>query len=656
MTMSSENLAEIPQPENFETLTPRTSGSKRPRQRVREPLNQQNLDQNEPIVELESDTDINDQQKTGRNNVKRKKTSIKIDLNKIADQLVLIPNAKPPGQSWIWGYFDQYEPIEQYKRIVKCLVQVQRKNGVESCGHFMGSDNSTGNFIVHLASHRITEESHKRRMGEIRKNNQLSQTRIDEIIRNNPDVKNCRDRKFVGILIKDNRPISICNDEGLIEFIREFDSNYQIPSDKIIHQLLAEAYNQIKVVLVKKFNEEIISCSITTDLWTARSRSGYIGVTCSFVNNNFDICEAILAVQYVPYPHTGDNICEVLRDIISNWNLTDTRWNSSYLAWKRLIKIKDLIDILASTMLIDPDLSTRCDGKRLKNINLTENEWQEISKLIIILEDFAGATEYLGGSKYATISLMYSVLAMIKQKILPDNDSNVEDIDLTNSDTAFDDDVGYEDAPEDESISEQPKRRKININTPQNCTDLEKRVKAALYRSMNHYWEVPQEQGMLAALLDPRFKELRFASNSLRIRTQEQLKSAYQEMKNLTSNEDQESELQPVSSNSLLARMFQNDAISIDEVANYLALPKIHHDDCPLTWWRINKTRFPVLSKLARKYLAIPATSTPSERLFSEAGNVMTIKRTQLAPNILENLVFCKKNWRLAGGVFPLKY
>lgn len=24
----------------------------------------------------------------------------------------------------------------------------------------------------------------------------------------------------------------------------------------------------------------------------------------------------------MPYPHTGDNICNVLRDIISNWNLT----------------------------------------------------------------------------------------------------------------------------------------------------------------------------------------------------------------------------------------------------------------------------------------------------------------------------------------------
>jgi len=44
----------------------------------------------------------------------------------------------------------------------------------------------------------------------------------------------------------------------------------------------------------------------------------------------------------------------------------ETRWNSSYLAWKHLIKIKDLIDILASTMMIDSDPSTRQDGKRLK--------------------------------------------------------------------------------------------------------------------------------------------------------------------------------------------------------------------------------------------------------------------------------------------------
>ena len=157
------------------------------------------------------------------------------------------------------------------------------------------------------------------------KKNQVSQLHVDKMIRaiitNNPEIKNRRDRKFVVILIKDNRPISMCNDEGFAEFIHEFDSNYQIPCNKTIQQLVAESYNQTKEVLVAKL-KHIISCSITTDLWTARSRNGYISVTYSFIDSDFNLCEAILVVKYIPYPHTSDNICSVLRKIISDWNLT----------------------------------------------------------------------------------------------------------------------------------------------------------------------------------------------------------------------------------------------------------------------------------------------------------------------------------------------
>ena len=68
---------------------------------------------------------------------------------------------------------------------------------------------------------------------------------------------------------------------------------------------------------------------------------------------------------------------------------------------------------MATTMMIDPDPSTKYDGRRLRNINLIEEEWQAIGELIIILEDFAEATEYLGGSKYTTISLIYSFLEIL---------------------------------------------------------------------------------------------------------------------------------------------------------------------------------------------------------------------------------------------------
>ncbi|CAG8766600.1 5583_t:CDS:2 [Funneliformis caledonium] len=145
--MSSNNFeGEMLQSEDpKETLNPKANGSKRPRQRTQKPL-------------------------------KRQRLTSHIDLNKITDY-------------WIWGYFDQYKPVRQYKRVVRCLVQVQRKNGAELCDHFLGSDNSTGNFIVYLAIHRITKESHERKMNEIRNNNQVSQPCIDEMIRNNPNIK-----------------------------------------------------------------------------------------------------------------------------------------------------------------------------------------------------------------------------------------------------------------------------------------------------------------------------------------------------------------------------------------------------------------------------------------------------------------------------------
>lgn len=61
-------------------------------------------------------------------------------------------------------------------------------------------------------------------------------------------------------------------------------------------------------------------------------------------------------------------------------------------------------------------------------------------------------------------------------------------------------------------------------------------------------------------------------------------------------------------------------------------------------FWRENRICFPRLAKLARNRLAIPASSGPSERVFSDAGLYYTSRSTNLRPELLDDLLFIRNN------------
>ncbi|KAJ1518866.1 hypothetical protein ONE63_011518 [Megalurothrips usitatus] len=67
-------------------------------------------------------------------------------------------------------------------------------------------------------------------------------------------------------------------------------------------------------------------------------------------------------------------------------------------------------------------------------------------------------------------------------------------------------------------------------------------------------------------------------------------------------------------------------------------------DSSILEWWRARVDTYPRLQGLARKYLAIPATSTTSERLFSLGGNIITDTRCCLSDEHAEDLIFTASN------------
>ncbi|GES92498.1 zinc finger BED domain-containing protein 1-like [Rhizophagus clarus] len=543
----------------------------------------------------------------------------------------------------IWRYFNKLDPPKPKHKKGSCNVEIRTSKDVKICGHVINTDGSTAKVDVMFQK-------------------QWSK---------NPKRKRECDEALTEFLIDDMQPLYVLKNEGFINLVKTLDPYYTLPN-----------------------------------LWTGRDHQGYIGVTCSFINKEFELQEIMLAYQYMEYPHTSQNIARTIMNLIFEWGLekkficitTDngsnmvaasrllpntfripcaartlnlvvnkglipveiliarakrlinffmspkqnerlkaiqtchlngtedfsenhkylrtiqdmkTRWNSSYLAWERLLKLHHAINILIATMSTESesDTDTKKDLKRLKEIMLSDDEWKLMKQLTKILQPFYDATKLLGGEKYATASFMYYVVATLQIKVIP---KEVEVVDLTNDDDAFDDDIEFEDGDDDDVIIMQNTKRKIKIKNPLNCEGKEEEVKRNLYHLLHHYWENPAKEGMISALLDPRVKSLNFVSSLKKEGIISLLRDEYQFVKEseefatgTTLNSNDLDLLE--SNNSLLIDMFAESQSAENEINDYLSLQQLSPKTDPYK---------------CQKYLSISATSTSSERLFSQAGNI----------------------------------
>jgi len=84
-------------------------------------------------------------------------------------------------------------------------------------------------------------------------------------------------------------------------------------------------------------------------------------------------------------------------------------------------------------------------------------------------------------------------------------------------------------------------------------------------------------------------------------------------------------------------------SVSSNELERYLSLPQDENCD-PLIWWNSYQKTFPILSAMAKDYLAIQATSVSCEQAFSIAGLTISKVRNRLNPETARALL-CLKSW-----------
>src|SRR2546429_333585 len=124
-------------------------------------------------------------------------------------------------------------------------------------------------------------------------------------------------------IITDAQSFHILKSNGFKKFVYALDPLFLIPCDKTIKDLITKAY---KIGVKELLQLMVNSCefiSLTTDLWTSKSKSGYIGITGHWLNDKFEPYDVLIGIEKIPYPHTAAVISNYLEKYIEDYRLNN---------------------------------------------------------------------------------------------------------------------------------------------------------------------------------------------------------------------------------------------------------------------------------------------------------------------------------------------
>ncbi|XP_018406811.1 PREDICTED: zinc finger BED domain-containing protein 4-like [Cyphomyrmex costatus] len=419
--------------------------------------------------------------------------------------------------------------------------------------------------------------------------------RDTEVITNNlksqkypADSKRAKEitESLIQMLVEDVRPFSMVEDIGFIKFVNSLNKRYKLPNRKILSTTLLTSYAQ-------NLRDSIVEMA---EIWDISTKIKVI------VSDN------------------GSNIVSAIN--MSPWHqISCFAHTLNLVAQSALKNTESIVNVLQKCRNIvivfkNSNTTTELLRKATKRCMIAYEEWEMIIGIVNVLKPLYLATKEMSGEHYVTKSKVIPILGCIDSALKAFNLSN--DVELLRSNLLCELD-----------------KRFGNIETN------------SIYA--------------IATLLDPRFKNVVFKSKVCIKMAKTKLlcecENPYVESNNSEENTELielNNEISNSDTDTLWATFDQTieetgtDSISSSakrELQRYLHSKVIHRKYNPLTWWTTEGRRnYPNLEQVALQYLCIPATSVPSERVFSKAGQILSDRRTRLQPKHVNMLTVLSAN------------
>ncbi|CAG8855913.1 23860_t:CDS:1, partial [Gigaspora margarita] len=129
-----------------------------------------------------------------------------------------------------------------------------------------------------------------------------------------------RDKTITEVIVMQNLLLSFTEEKMFKHFTKIVDLRWIVSGRGKIKSLINKGFNQISSCLQHDLHQAK-TVSLTADLWTAYSCKGYLGITAIWINKNFKLNNAVLAVTFLQYPHTADAIAKCIKDVLEHWDL-----------------------------------------------------------------------------------------------------------------------------------------------------------------------------------------------------------------------------------------------------------------------------------------------------------------------------------------------
>uniref|UniRef100_A0A9J7X3Z0 HAT C-terminal dimerisation domain-containing protein n=1 Tax=Cyprinus carpio carpio TaxID=630221 RepID=A0A9J7X3Z0_CYPCA len=488
-------------------------------------------------------------------------------------------------------------------------------------------------------------------------------------------------------------PFNTVEKAAFKSMLQKFDKQYELPGKTYFSETaVPKMYSRVKTS-IKSELLNVDYFSATADMWSSVNMTPYMSLTVHYLSMEWILKSRCLETVFMPENHTSDNISDALRHAFEEWSLDKNKlacittdnganivaavkklnwpwlncfghnlhlavtnamasvkdrtaramglchtlvstFSQSWLKRRDLAKAQAELQIPQHGLILDcatrwgtkqkmvervleqiPAIRRVLDDRRHQHLNPS---WQDIAVLESVnaaLKPAAEFTDLLSGESYVTVSSVKPVLKLLTEDMLKPS----------NEDTTLTSDI----------------KQKM-------CSVLQGKYEPAALQKLL----------AKACCLDPRYRGDHINITETKSALIEEMVGVEDEETAASASvvgDDGQAVVPPAAKKKTLGDLLKSRTTSAsapipkraradNELTRYLHEECIDSNANPLSWWRDNQSRFPLLSKVARKYMCICATSTPSERVFSAAGNIVTPVRSSLKPHKVNMLVFLARN------------